>query len=141
MGLTASKVLYGPFDLDCLVAGTPDVSQYARTGLKEDSVAFNGETFEGEERLGDGSKVYWEEGRELVIEITLSELDPTATTGDLKKIEDADKITLAFTKSSKTITITDLDNIIASIDGLKTKIIAKKSKPLADEWSSIFSIA
>lgn len=92
MSLTATKILYGPFDLD-LIDGT--VSQLARTGLVMDSVVFNGNVDEGEETIEDGSKLYWKEGRELIVEITFSELDPTATTGDLAKIEDAEDIVTA----------------------------------------------
>lgn len=142
MALTASNVLYGSFDLELLLAGSPDVSKFARTGLVEDAVAsFAGETFEGETKVGDGTKVYWEEGRELIIEVAFQELDPTATTGDLAKIEDADKITLAFSDPSKTITVTGLESVRASVDGMKTKIVCKKSVATTSEWSDIFTIA
>ena len=192
MALTDSKILYGPFDIE-LLDGT--VSQFARTGLVEDSVSFNGETFEAERKIGDGSKLYWEEGRELIIETILSELDPAADSGDLAKIEDSgdtitagafetgrhyriltvgttdftaigasantvgvefettgagtgtgtalqlgvDKITLAFSNPSKTITVSGLESVRAHLDGLKTKIVCKISKPLASEWSDVFS--
>ena len=139
MALTDSKILYGPFDIDLI--SMPSTSKFARLGLIEDALAsFNGETFEMDRKVADGSKVYWEEGRELVIELVFRELDPTATTGDLVKIEEADKITLTFSNPSKTITVENLESVRAHIDGLKTKIVCKKSKPTAQEWSDIFSV-
>ena len=141
MALTASNVLYGSFDLDLILASGP-TSKFARTGLVEEAVAsFSGETFEAETKVGDGTKVYWEEGRELTVEVEFQELDPTASTGDLAKIEEADKITLAFSDPSKTITVSGLESVRASVEGLKTKIICKKSVATASEWSDIFSIA
>ena len=144
MPLDNTKItLFGPFDLDLLIAGAPDTSQFARTGLVEDSVVITGETVEKERELADGNKVFWKEGRNIVIEITLSELDPTASTGDLYKIEQADKLTLDFKQAdaaSNLLTITDLGSVVAHIDAGKMKIVCKKAVALGKEWSDVLSL-
>jgi len=145
MGLTDTKItFFGPFDLDLLVAGEPDVSQYARTGLKEDAIVINMPTAVGEREAADGSKRRWVNGRDIIIEIFLSEIDPTATTGDMVKIEAADKLTIDFLEAnaaSDILTIETFDKAIVDVEGGRMKITIYNSGDLAKGWSDLISLA
>lgn len=142
MGLTDSKItLFGPFDLELLDGIT---SQYARTGLKDDAVVINMETKVAERELADGKVVRSISGRDILIEIYLSEFDPTATTGDLAKIEGANKLTLDFLEAnaaSDILTIDGFDKIVAGVDAGRMKISVWYSGDLSKAWSDLVSLA
>jgi len=143
MGLTDTKItFFGPFDLELLVS--PATSQYARAGLKEDAIVINMPTAVGEREMADGKKVRWVNGRDIVIEFFLSEIDPTAATGDMAKIELADLMTIDFLEAndaSDILTVTALDKVIVDVEAGRMKITVYKSGDLSKGWSDLISLA
>jgi hypothetical protein len=141
MALDSTKCYYGPIDIAIKAGGT---TNFTRSGLKSDALKFSAETKEGNLVLEDGSEKFWKEGRKLVLEITFQEMDPTATTGDLAKIESSsnDTIELTIREKSKKITISNPDFIVTNIDeNFKTHIKIIKTGDLTKAWSDLMSIA
>ena len=134
MSLQSPNILYGQFDFELLQLG---VAKFTRTGINEEALSlYSGTTFAKNKKVADGSKTYWQEGRELIFEVSFKELDTT----DLTDIETADEATISFTEPSRTITVDGIDFVVTKIDGLMTKIICKKTVSYGKEWSDIFSI-
>lgn len=148
MPLDDTFTFYGPFDLDLYTyvdGGAGDLLKYAITSIMEDSIVITGVSEDIDRKVADGSKVYYQAGREIIIEITLRQLDPTATTGDLDDIEEAEDISIEFTQlpsavSNDTIVVADLEYVSVSIEGFKMKIVCKKSLATLGEWSSILAL-
>lgn len=141
MGLTTDKVLYGPYTLTILDGAT---TNFQRTALKADSIKYKVETKEATQEIEDGKEKFWYNGRKLTIEAIFSEMDPTATTGDLAKIEDSgnDTVTILLTELSKTITIASPDKIFTHIDeNFKTRIVIYKTGDIASTMADLMSVA
>jgi len=139
MALTAGNlVFYGPFTFD-LRTVAPDASKYTRTALKGDSMTFNIETKKGNQEFEDGTEADWEEGRKLVCEITLSEFDPAATTGDMQLAEAADKLIVTML-NGKVATVASGMTWLVDADNGKTKLIGTKAVAIGLNMSDIVVI-
>jgi len=137
MALDPSKVVYGPFNVSFKDSTPAEV--FGVTGLKYDAVKFSGETKEGSIELEDGKEKFWTEGRKLVVEITVTQLD----TSDLANIEDNSivSVELTFLQANKTITISNPDQIVTHIDeGFKTRIKITKTGDVSQAWGDILSL-
>jgi len=85
MGLTAANVLYGPFNLS--LKNVSDTEIYGLTGLRHDAIKFGIETKEGNQELEDGKEVFWLDGRRLIVEVIVTQMD--AKTGSITHFADA----------------------------------------------------
>ena len=121
---------YGPFTVtfkdasnSTLEVGSP-AHPMVYSGLKFDSATFSLTTKEGNVEFEDGSESYWEEGRTLEVEITISEM----VTAEMDKLELAKGLTLAFSETGKTITVAGdaASTTIVSVDNFKTVIRHRK---------------
>lgn len=102
-------------------------------GLKDGVISFSEEVKETLAELEDGNEIIESFGRKYTVEISLSELDTT----DMSGIDNCDEVVIATASggangTGRTLTISSLDDCKASVDGLKTKIVARKSIPEAD---------
>jgi len=141
MGLTAAKTYYGPINLT--IKDNPSTN-FTRSGLKDDSLKFSIESKEGNQELEDGKEAFWLNGRKLKVEITFTEMDPTATTGDLAKIEDSgnDLVEIYVREKAKTISISSPDKIFTHIDeNFRTRIVIYKTGDITGAVSDLMSIA
>ena len=85
MALTGSKVLYGPFNLSLKTVTPTEI--FGLTGLRSDAIKFTVETKEGNLELEDGSEKSWREGRKLMAEIVVTQID--SKTGSITHFADA----------------------------------------------------
>lgn len=91
------------------------------TGLANSIVTANEEVKFSETDLENGTRLKDPFGRKVTVECTISEL----STDDMALINAGTKI--VFTTSAQTLTITTPDSMYCHVDGLKTKIVVKKS--------------
>ena len=145
--LTYFNTYDGPFDLELLVYNSEgaDTSQYARTNIKNEALNIVGNFEQKERLLGDGSKCYWLEGSELIIEIQLSEVNPVASSGDIAKILASDLLTLDFDDPERLMTVGALgtigsDNIKVDLVDNGMKITIKHSGYIGQDWSDMFTM-
>ena len=143
MSLTDSKVIHGPFNLTLYDSGG-STSVYSVSGLKKDSVEFNGTTNEYTEEQEDGTRRTGEQGRYLDVNITLGELD----TSDLTTIEGTgsyDQVKLEFGQANSgsglTIVVQPFDSVTADVNNMRTTIKVKGSVAIDGDWSDILSIS
>ena len=133
MSLDPTKlVMYGPFGIDFLLVA---VSSLEVTGLKPDSLTLNVETKLGNMVFEDGDEEDWEEGRKLIGELLISELD----TADIALIEAADNVIITHT-NGKVVTVAATCRFFCSVDGGKTKVQIFKTKPLGSAMSTMFTV-
>jgi len=144
MALTTTYVYRGPFTLkfDDGSAGTDEF-----TGLRKESalVTFAIATKEDIEEVGDGSELYTEGGRQLVVEVMIDELRPA----DLDTIEGyvnggaSDLVTLDFgdmAAGQDLVTLTAC-KVFAHIEGLKAKFRILKGYPAGTALANIIGIS
>jgi len=141
--LTYNNTYDGPYNLAMLVS--PATSQYARTGLKNESLNIQGVFEQKEQLLGDGSKAYWLEGLELIVEIQLSEVNPVDTTGDIVKILASDLVTLTFADPTRVMTLgaggaIGDDNIKVDLADNGMKITIKISGYIGQDWANMLTM-
>lgn len=91
------------------------------TGLDNSVVSATEEVSYSGATLENGTKLKDPFGRKVVVEATISELSTT----DIATINAGHKI--VFTTATQTFTVDTPDVMYAAVDGLKTKITAKKS--------------
>jgi len=102
-------------------------------GLKDGVVSFAEEIKETIAELEDGNEIIESFGRKYTIEITISELD----TSDMSAVDGSDELIIATASGGgggigRTLTVSSLDDCKTSVDGLKTKIVCRKSIPEHD---------
>lgn len=141
--LTYNKTYDGPFDLEFLVS--PATSQYARTGVHGDSLVLTGTVEQAEMTLGDGSKCYWLEGLEGIMEIQISEVDPVDTTGDIVKILASNLMTATFVDPARVLTVgaggtIGADNIKVDLTDYGMKITVKFSGYIGQDWADLLTM-
>ena len=143
MGLTYNNTFDGPVDIAFLVS--PSTSQYARTEIKGEAVTITGTQEQAEMLMGDGSKGYWLEGLEGIIEMQISEINPVATTGDIVKILASDLLTITAADPTRVMTIgtggtIGLDNIKVDLADYGMKITIKFSGYIGQTWADLFTM-
>tara|TARA_B110000444_G_C18708352_1_gene532496 strand:+ start:547 stop:984 length:438 start_codon:yes stop_codon:yes gene_type:complete len=129
--LSHSKVMVGRVVSLTLTKGGTE--KLALKGLKDGVVNFSEELKEQVTELEDGNEIIESFGRKYNVEILFSELDTT----DLANINGCDALIVATALggangTGRTLTMSTLDSCKAHIDGMKTKIVAVKSIPEAD---------
>jgi hypothetical protein len=124
--LSKSKVFAGRLVAIKVYNSVPEVSLHI-TGLAGATVNATEEVRNSEIELENGTEISEKAGRRVVAEATISEVD----TSDMALINAASKIVFVTSTggsgSGMSFTITSPDEIYCHLDGLKTKIVAKKS--------------
>lgn len=153
MGLDTTKIhFYGPFKLEFLAVDDSEIEETGASGsgdalhLKYDGMKFDSATFslnskEGNIEFEDGSEKYWEEGRTLEVEVTLSEFDLS----DMDQIETAKGLKFTFSETGKVLKVLGSTNgggtAIVSVDNFKTKIFYRKFYPADTTLANCMTIA
>ena len=134
MALTQTFIYRGAFTITFNGGGSK-----AYTGVRKDNLVFGLETKEDVEEIVDGADLTTVGGRKLIIEVNIDELVPA----DLDTIETYDtSVTILFGEmgaTEDTITIA-APKVIASIDGMKSKIRIIKSGASDSTIAALFSI-
>jgi len=132
MALTAGNIVfYGPFTV--VFSAGPTF-----TAVKGDSLTFNIETKKGNVVFEDGTESDWEEGRKLVMELTVSEFDPSSA-GDIDDAEDSVSVIITMLNGA-IATVGATCKFLVDVDNGKTKITGTKSVAIGQNMSDLVAI-
>ncbi len=144
MSQDQTKVFHGPFSV--FFGSTTGATDKSYTGSNKDSVTLSITTKVATEEIVDGSEIKDEAGRQLTMEITLSELIPA----DLDTIEGINdgatpEVRIQFTNmptASDTLTVAQQGiKVFADVDNFKPVLKVAVGVPNGTTLATLFQIA
>lgn len=138
--LNLTNILYGPGTITVNGGGAEKVS-LSLPDLKPALDSFNIKKIRSEEELVNGQELPFTLAQEAELSLLFDELDTT----DFAAIDDGDEIVIVSSKggangSGMTFTMASCDVVYAEAEGMKTKIVARKTAE-GDSLSDIVTIS
>lgn len=138
--LNLTNILYGPGTIT-VNGGAAEKLSLSLPDLKPALDNFNVKKVRSEEELVNGQELPFTLAQEAELSLLFDELDAT----DFAAVDDGDEIVIASSKggangTGMTLTMASCDVVYAEAEGMKTKIIARKTAE-GDDLSDIITIA